>query len=128
MTYRQFNNHLMMSHSTQLARWLHQQLVLKYTFANHQTPFETRYTTIKRDSGLLDAYSRDRDALDALKCAFDELLTRGVLLGYDRKDITGPRKKLMDAVFIVHPSSDFIRETKAANKPRPMPKAPQPIR
>jgi hypothetical protein len=116
VTYRQFNYHLMMSHSTQLARWLHQQLVLKYTFASHQTPFETRYSTIKRDSGLLDAYSRDRDAVDALDCAFDELHTRGVLLGYDRKDTIGPRKKLLEVVFIVQPSIEFIRETKAANK------------
>jgi hypothetical protein len=116
VTYRQFNYHLMMSHSTQLARWLHQQLVLKYTFANHQAPFETRYSTIKRDSGLLDAYSRDRDAVDAVKSAFDELRRRGVLLSYDRKDITGPRKKLADAIFIVQPSFDLIRETKAANK------------
>jgi hypothetical protein len=116
VTYRQFNYHLMMSHSTQLARWLHQQLVLKYTFANHLAPFETRYSTIKRDSGLLDSYSRDRDAVEALKSAFDELTQRGVLLGFDRKDVTGPRKKLVDVVFIVRPSSDFVRETKAANK------------
>lgn len=128
VTYRQFNYHLMMSHSTQLARWLHQQLVLKYTFANHQTPFETRYSTIKRDSGLLDAYSRDRDAVDALKSAFDELRRRGVLLGYDRKDITGPRKKLMDAIFIARPSFDYIRETKAANKRQADAQSPQPIR
>ncbi|MBV8775045.1 MAG: replication protein [Deltaproteobacteria bacterium] len=128
VTYRQFNYHLMMSHSTQLARWLHQQLVLKYTFANHHTPFETRYSTIKRDSGLLDAYSRDRDAVDALKSAFDELYTRGVLFGYDRKDITGPRKKLLDVVFIVQPSIEYIRETKAANKRQADAQSPRAIR
>jgi hypothetical protein len=116
VTYRQFNYHLMMSHSTQLARWLHQQLVLKYTFANHLAPFETRYSTIKRDSGLLDSYSRDRAAIGALEQAFRELTQRGVLYGCDRKDVTGPNRKLVDVVFTVHPSLDFIRETKAANK------------
>src|SRR4051812_21123796 len=52
VTYRQFNYHVMMSHSTQLARWLHKQLVLKYTFADLTKPFETRYSTIKRDRNL----------------------------------------------------------------------------
>jgi hypothetical protein len=119
VTYRQFNYHLMMSQSSQLARWLHQQLVLKYTFADHLKPFEMRYSTIKRDSGLLDSYSRDRDAVKAVKSAFNELQHRqhhAVIHGYDRKDVTGPRKKLIDIVFTIRPSLDFIREMKAANR------------
>jgi hypothetical protein len=116
VTYRQYNYHVMMSHSTQVARWVHKQLVLKYTFAEHLKPFETRYSTIRRDSGLLDGYSRDRDAVDALEAALVELKERSVLHSYERKDETGPRRKLLDVVFVVHPSFDFIRETKAANK------------
>jgi hypothetical protein len=116
VTYRQFNYHVMMGHSSQLTRWLHQQLVLKYTFADHMKPFETRYSTVKRDSGLLDAYSRNRAGIEALEQSFRELKERSVLHGYDRKDVTGPRKKLLDVVFTVRPSFDFIRETKAANK------------
>lgn len=116
VTYRQFNYHLMMSHPTQLARWLHQQLVLKYTFASHHAPFEMRYSTIKRDSGLLDGYSRDRDGVEAVQSTFEDLRKTGVIHGFDRKDLTGQRKKLLDIVFTVRPSFDFIRETKAANK------------
>jgi hypothetical protein len=116
VTYRQFNYHLMMSHSTQLARWLHKQLVLKYTFADHMKPFETRYSTVKRDSGLLNGYSRERDAIDAMQSALDDLKKRDILSSCDRTDITGPRKKLLDAVFKIYPSFDFIREAKAANK------------
>ena len=106
----------MMSHSTQLARWLHKQLVLKYTFADFMKPFEMRYSTIRRDSGLLDGYARERAAIEALEDAFDELKQRGIFYEYDRKDETGPRGKLMDVVFTVHPSLEFVRETKAANK------------
>jgi hypothetical protein len=116
VTYRQFNYHLMMSHSTQLARWLHKQLVLKYTFAHHLKPFEMRYSTIKRDSGLLDGYTRQRDGIDALERAFQELTERGVLLNFKREDKTGPRAKLLDVVFDLQPHSDFIGETKAANR------------
>lgn len=116
VTYRQFNYHLMMSHSTQLARWLHKQLVLKYTFADHLKPFETRYSTVKRDSGLLNGYSRERDAIDALEAALNDLQQRDILSSCERSDITGPRKKLLDAVFKIWPSFDFVREAKAANK------------
>jgi hypothetical protein len=116
VTYRQFNYDLMMSHNTQLARWLHKQLVLKYTFASLTQPFEIRYNTIKRDSGLLEQYARPRDAIDALNQAFAELKSHGVLLGFERQDITGPRNKLLDVAFTLTPSLDFIRDTKAGSK------------
>ncbi len=116
VTYRQFNYHLMMSHSTQLARWLHKQLVLKYTFADHTKPFETRYSTIKRDSGLLNGYARGRDAVEALETALNDLKRCDILSSCDRTDVTGPRKKILDSVFKIWPSYAFIREAKAANK------------
>ena len=121
VTYRQLNYDLMMSHSTQLARWLHKQLALKYTFASLIEPFEMRYSTVKRDSGLLEHYNRPRDAIDALTKAFTELKvtekkTRNVLFAFTRHDITAKRGKLLDAVFTLTPSMDFIRDTKAGSK------------
>lgn len=116
VTYRQFNYHAMMSHDTQLARWLHKQLVLKYTFADLTKPFETRYSTIKRDSNLLGGYKRERDAIEATKQAIAELKERDIIGYCDRLDVLGPRKKLLDVVFKVWPSSAFVREVKAANK------------
>jgi hypothetical protein len=116
VTYRQYNYALMMNHRTQLARWLHKQLVLKYTFASPLNPFEVRYSTIKRDSGLLDAYDRQRDAIEALEAAFDELKASRVVHSIERKDITGARGKLQDVVFTLYASMDFIGDTKAASK------------
>lgn len=116
VTYRQFNYHLMMSHSTQLARWLHKHLVLKFTFADHLKPFEVRYSTVKRDSGLLNGYARERAAIAALESAFEDLKTRDILATFDRMDVTGARKKLLDVVFKVWPSFEFVREVKASNK------------
>lgn len=116
VTYRQFNYHLMMSHNTQLARWLHKQLIVKYTFAEITKPFEMRYSTIKRDSGLLNGYSRERAAIDALETAFNDLQKRDILSSCTRNDINGPRRKLLDVVFKIWPSIDFVREVKAANK------------
>jgi len=58
LTYRQFNYAQMMIIGHSLRRWLHKQLSLKFTFASMITPFEMRYSTIKRDSALLDGYER----------------------------------------------------------------------
>jgi hypothetical protein len=116
LTYRQFNYHLMMSHRTQLARWVHKQLALKYTFASITAPFDMRFSTVRRDSGLLDGYARERDAIEALHEAITELKNGGVLLSFTRKDITGPRFKLLDTVFTLTPSLDFVRDTKASSK------------
>ena len=116
VTYRQYNYALMMSHSTQLARWLHKQLVLKNTFAEERKGFEMRLSTIKRDSGLLEGYKRRRDGVDALEAAFTELTERGVLKSYKRQDALGPRGKLLDVIFDLYPNADFVYEVKAANK------------
>jgi hypothetical protein len=118
VTYRQYNYALMMKHKSQLARWLHRQLALKYTFAELTKPFEMRYSTVKRDSGLLNGYARERAAIEAMESAFEELKTADVLLSCTRKNMTGPRNKILDAVFILTPSIEFVTEVKAANKRR----------
>ena len=79
MTYRQFNYAQMMGHRTQLARWLHKQLSLKFTFASLITSFDMRFSTIKRDSALLEGYKLQRQAVAALDDALDELKASGVL-------------------------------------------------
>lgn len=116
VTYRQFNYHLMMGHKTQLARWLHRQLVLKYTFASFTAPFEMRYSTIRRDSNLLNGYTRPRDAVAAVGEAMTELQERKVLMSFTRKNISGPRGRIEDAIFTLTPSMEFVRDTKAGSK------------
>jgi hypothetical protein len=116
LTYRQFNYAQMMSHSIQLARWVHKQLSLKFTFASLTTHFEMRYSTIKRDSALLESYSRTTAAIDALDTAFAELVAGGVLMDFKKNLVTGLRGKIEDVVYILTPSRDFASQMKAANK------------
>ena len=106
----------MMSHSTQLARWLHKQLSLKFTFASILNPFEMRYSTIKRDSALLNGYSLGRKAIAALDSSWDELQSVGVLMKVDKNPIIGTRGKIEDVIYTLTPSADFTAEMKAANK------------
>ena len=115
LTYRQFNYHQMMAHSTQITRWLHKQLCLKFTFASMLTQFEMRYSTVKRDSALLN-YARERDCIDALDKAFKELQEQGVLHGFQKQNISGLRGKIEDVNYILMPTIEFVKEMKAANK------------
>jgi hypothetical protein len=116
VTHRQFNYALMMSHKSQLTRWLHKRIVLLYTFADYSNTFEMRYSTVKRDSGMLSNPERERKAVDRLEDAYDSLVKAGVISSFKRKNETGPRGKLLDVVFTIYPHVDFIREAKAANK------------
>ena len=116
LTYRQFNYAQMMSHNTQLTRWIHKQLSLKFTFASLITPFEMRYSTIKRDSALLSGYNLERKAIAALDAAWNELKTSGVLIKVEKIEVLGSRRKLLDVAYTLTPSLDFVKEMKAANK------------
>lgn len=116
LTYRQFNYAQMMGHGTQLARWLHKQLSLKFTFASLGTSFEIRFLTIKRDSALLEGYSRTTAAIEALDEAFEELKSKGVLITIKKNLITGLRGKIEDVVYTLTASRDFVTHMKAANK------------
>ena len=102
--------------STQLARWLISQLVLKYTQAAITNSFQMRFSTIKRDSGLLNGYTRQRDALAALDEAWAEVKELGALAIVKRSDERGTRAKVEEVVYTLFPSREFASEQKAANR------------
>lgn len=116
VTYRQFNYKRLMKCRSQLARWLLSQLVLKYTQASHITPFEVRYSTIRRDSALLDGYKLQRQAVVALDDAWEELRELKALHTVKKAEQRGVRAKLVDVIYTLHPTSEFISEQKAANR------------
>lgn len=116
ITYRQFNYQRLMKCSTQLARWLISQLVLKYTQAAITNSFQMRLSTIKRDSSLLNGYARQRDALAALDDAWGEVKALGALTTVKRSDELGSRAKVEDVVYTLFPSREFAAEQKAANR------------
>jgi hypothetical protein len=116
VTYRQFNYQRLMQCSTQLARWLLGQLVLKYTQAAMSNSFEMRFSTIQRDSALLSGYKVQRQAVAALDEAWEELKTSGALNVVKKVEQRGARKKIEDVVYTIFPSQKFASEQKAANK------------
>lgn len=127
VTYRQFNYQRLMRCSTQLARWLISQLVLKYTQAAMLNSFEMRYSTIKRDSALLSGYGRERDAVAALDVALEELKSLGALSHIKKTEQRGARAKLEDVTYTLHPTSQFAAEQKAANRRQLNAKLPESV-
>jgi hypothetical protein len=116
LTYRQFNYQRLMNCQSQLSRWLISQLVLKYTYASVGNTFTMLFSTIKRDSGLLDNYSRPRAAIEALDEAFDELKREGVLMSVKKDARIVARGKIEDVNYELATSVKFAAEQKAANK------------
>lgn len=115
LNYRQYNYHQLMSHSTQLARWLHKLLIGKYTFASKLKPFQIRLSTIKRDSAMCNC-ARVRKAVDECDYSMNELKENGLIAKIDRRKETGLRGKILDIVYTLTPSNEFVAEVKAANK------------
>lgn len=116
VTYRQFNYQRLMRCATQLARWLLGQLVLKYTQAALSNSFEMRFSTIQRDSALLNGYKLRRQAVVALDEAWDELKTLGALNAVKKSEQRGARGKIEDVTYTILPSQQFANEQKAANR------------
>ncbi len=116
IAYRQYNYAKMMSLNSQLARWLHKQLSLKHRSASLINQFTVYFKTIKRDSGLLEGYKAERQAIAAVDTSFKELETSGVLMKVNKSIVLGHRGKIEDVAYTLTASLDFITEMKAANK------------
>jgi hypothetical protein len=115
LRYRQFNYARLLANKTQLARWLHRQLINKFVFASIGGEFEMKFSTIDRDSCMLSGYKETRLAVDAVDKAFAEL-TPDVLLSIKKDVKRGARMKILDVVYKVSPAPQFVREVKAASK------------
>jgi hypothetical protein len=115
LAYRQFDYATMMALPTQLSRWLHKQLSIKFTFASlFGNPFEMRYSTIKRDSHLLNC-SREIDNRCNVDEAFAELVKGGVLREVQKQNVVEGKGKIVDVIYLLHPTPGFVKEAKAAN-------------
>ena len=115
LSYRQYNYHLMMSHSTQLARWVHKRLSHTYVNASCTNPYHVMMSSIRRDSSLLE-YPRTNDAVRKLEEALQELIEHNVVLSFEKKEQRGERNKILDIKYLLTPHPRFVKEVKAANK------------
>jgi hypothetical protein len=114
LTYRQYDYDTVMRHVSQLARWIHKRLAHNYSNAGMMTPYKIAFSSMKRDSGLLDVTTQ-RLGVRKLDEALDELQEREVIRRYDKDIARGERGSIKDVVYILTPTPSFIAQVKAAN-------------
>lgn len=115
-SYRQYDYAVMMSHSTQLARWLYKKLAHCYTNASHITTYNIWMSTIQRDSGHLEC-KRQADTIRKLEDALKELTNNKVLEKFNRiETVNGERRKIIDIKYALKPHDEFIKDVRASNK------------
>ncbi|MBX9865136.1 MAG: hypothetical protein K2Y42_20530 [Hyphomicrobium sp.] len=113
LTYRQFNYGVLMSLDSQLARWLHKRLSHEYTNAHLNNPYQILFSTIERDSGMLN-HSRRSANMSAVKSAIEDLIKAHVLYAFTEERRT-EGKAVQDCLYTLIPNSDFVSDIKAAN-------------
>lgn len=112
--YRQFNYGIMIELKSQLSRWLFKKLSSSYLNAGLDAPaYKLIFSDVDRDSGLLHHTVLTR-RIASLRQAIEELVENGTLSKYDeRPDRDG--RKIVDMMFMLYPSTNFIKDMKAAN-------------
>jgi len=112
LEFRQFNYETLMSMSSQLARWLHKLLSRRFTNAGLLTPYTLKYSSIKRDSGML-VHSRESKNKETVVKALEELREQDVILVFKEGQSANDAS---DPLYELTPTSEFVGEMKAANK------------
>ncbi len=116
LSFRQYNYHKMMSHRTQLARWMHKRLSHNYINASYISPYKIWISSICRDSGLLE-YKRPNDKVRKFEETLKELVEHSILFTFERcEEKRAERNKILDIKYSLSPHSDFVKDVKAANK------------
>lgn len=116
LSFRQYNYHQMMSHSTQLARWMHKKLSHNYVNASYMVPYQVWLSSIRQDSGLLE-YKRPNDVVRKFESSLQELIDNSVLISFKRtEEARGDRNKILDIKYSLMPHPEFVKDVKAANK------------
>src|SRR4030095_15898624 len=113
LTYRQFNYATLMSLPTPLSRWLHKRLSHQYTNAGLLHPYQIKFSTIQRDSGLLhhSRRSANRKAIDSAMSALEK---RNVFLSVSCQEERNGRE-IVDVLYTLTSHPNFISEVMAAN-------------
>ena len=114
LTYRQFNYERLMSCKEQLTRWIYKKMINHYRHANYTNSYHFSYSSLKQ-SGLLQQQTEKDNRKKAIS-SLEELVKKGVAASYE-VDITEKEgKKIIELVYNISPSPNFVSEQKAANK------------
>ncbi|MGH1472647.1 MAG: hypothetical protein ACRBCS_15810 [Cellvibrionaceae bacterium] len=114
LQYRQYNHRHYLSCDEQLSRWLYKLMINRYKQANPENTYHFKFSTVSRDSGLLQQ-ANDRRNRTKLNSALEELKEKDVLREFTERYHKEGRM-IVDVVYTVWPSDTFISEQKSAFK------------
>ena len=114
ISYRQYDYLAFMSYKHRLSRWLHKRLAHNYVQASMLHPYHISLSTILRDSGAYLPPRRDNRPKE-VNIALQELREKQVVMEFRAEVKRGPRKTILDIVYILTPDFSFIQEAKKAN-------------
>lgn len=114
LEYRQFNYERLMSCNEQLTRWIYKQLISRFKQANLMNTYHFMYSTIYRNSGLLQQKTEDKNR-QKVRSSLTELIDRGVISSFS-ENIRKEGRKIVDVKYTISPTKGFVTEQKASNK------------
>ncbi len=119
-TNRLINHDKSMSLNGYLPRWLYKKLCQYYKQASRVDArcfYNIKYTTIENNSGI-GPYKRPSQGIAKVEKSFENLIKYNILDGYKKDIIYSAQRsnKVVDALFILKPHSEFVRDTKFSNK------------
>ena len=84
-----------------------------YTQAHVMHPYHLAFTSIKRDSGLLN-HSRNSENIKTVEKALKELIDANILMKFE-KEVRRQGTKITEIIYTLTPTTEFTSEVKAAN-------------
>ncbi len=116
-TFRLINYERMMSMKMQLARWFHKRISHLFVQGDTLKPYVIKLSTILRDSAM-KSYKNISDTIRQVNKAMDELVDAKIISKYeiDKNYHETKQNKIVDALYSLWVSEDFVADAKKANK------------
>lgn len=113
-SYRLYNYTKVMKYKMNLSRWIHKRMSHNFLQANVSSPYSIKMSTIIRDSGMKE-YQKKILTLNQIEKSLSELQKHKIIDYFEtERELDG--RKILDAIFRLYVSDDFVSDIKKANK------------
>jgi hypothetical protein len=113
-SYRLYNYAKVMKYKMNLSRWIHKRMSHNFLQANASSPYSIKMSTIIRDSGMKE-YKKKILTLNQIEKSLSELQKHKIIDYFEtERELDG--RKILDSIFRLYVSDDFVSDIKKANK------------
>ena len=113
-SHRLYNYTKVMKYKMNLSRWIHKRMSHNFLQANASSPYSIKMSTIIRDSSMKE-YQKKILTLNQIEKSLFELQKHKIINHFEtERELDG--RKILDAIFRLYVSDDFVSDIKKANK------------